>query len=162
MKVEFRGQEIQPPVTVGFPVKQHNKRSSEEYFIFTTSFFLLEHFAFLTSGRQLSWRGHDSGLWQRSLGLDKGGCGADLVSGPLHCRKRGLCRPSSSTRSSGPREYPPWCMGPPPHEGQARRLQMMGVDLGSVTNKGWQKIVLKATSGLLKCTFRIFVGFMSF
>ena len=39
-----------------------------------------------------------------------------------------------------------------------------------VTNKGWQeepfknilKIVLKAASGLFKCTFSIFVGFMSF
>ena len=41
---------------------------------------------------------------------------------------------------------------------------------GSVTNKGWQdeqfknifKNVLKAASGLLKCTFSIFVGFISF
>ena len=40
----------------------------------------------------------------------------------------------------------------------------------SVTNKGWQdkqfknmyKKVLKAASGLLKCTFSIFVGFISF
>ena len=40
----------------------------------------------------------------------------------------------------------------------------------SVTNKGWQddlfknmlKLVLKAASGLLKCTFSIFVGFISF
>ena len=41
---------------------------------------------------------------------------------------------------------------------------------GSVTNRCWQdeqfknmlKLVLKAASGLLKCTFSIFVGFMLF
>ena len=40
----------------------------------------------------------------------------------------------------------------------------------SVINKSWQddefinqlKLVLKAASGLLKCTFNIFVGFISF
>ena len=49
-------------------------------------------------------------------------------------------------------------------------LSVFGLQATVESNKGWQdeqfknmlKLVLKAASGLLKCTFSIFVGFISF